>query len=97
MSKQLLLMAADLMRRAAEEFSNHGCNDYRLPPLTDEERQELADLHNLANFGTCDPEALKRKDTDDVRTAADFKVWARDDLLMTVFAAALRRMAAEPT
>ena len=31
MTKNELLIAADLLEKASEEFSNHGCNDYQLP------------------------------------------------------------------
>jgi hypothetical protein len=35
-------LAADLLRKAAEHYSCHGCNDYRLPAdWTDAERREL--------------------------------------------------------
>ena len=39
--------AADLFSRAADQFSNHGCNDYPLPD-TPENRQFLADVWRWA-------------------------------------------------
>lgn len=34
-------LIAELLRLAADEFSNHGCNDFDLSHLPDKERQSL--------------------------------------------------------
>lgn len=38
------LLAAKLLRRASDSFSNHGCNDYELPD-TPENRALVVDVH----------------------------------------------------
>ena len=42
MKDSWLKLAGELLDRASEEFSNHGCNDWDFPPLwTDKEKKEL--------------------------------------------------------
>jgi len=52
MNANLLLLAADLLDLAADEFGKHGCNDLDLPAgFTDRDLEALALLMNRANFG----------------------------------------------
>ena len=94
MTPRVLLLAAELLELAADEFPNHGCNDFRTPiDLTEADLASLADLHNLANFGTCDPAELKAKDPrgDDVVTPDRLRRYMHDWCLMQALAAGLRR------
>ncbi len=44
-----LKLAADLLRLASDEFSNHGCNDMELPDWTQDERDGLDLQMHIAN------------------------------------------------
>lgn len=94
MTPRVLLLAAELLELAADEFSNHGCNDFKTPPdLTEADLESLADLHNLANFGTCDPAELRTKDPrgDDTCTPDRLRRYMTDWTLMRALATGLRR------
>lgn len=52
MNAKWLTIAASLLRRASEDFANHGCNDWEWPPTwTEEDRRELATAIVSANSG----------------------------------------------
>lgn len=89
MSPTLLKLAAELLDMAAETFSNHGCNDFKMTGrFTEAERAEIAALLNHANYGDRGP-----RDPDDLTTPERLKDWAQDWLLMQATAHGLRLLA----
>lgn len=99
MPKRLLILAADLLRLASNEFSNHGCNDFKTPPdMTDEDLQAIADLLDMSNFKdikTKDELDQLRKDwPDDVTDVDAIRTYMTDFTLMRAMEFMLRREAA---
>lgn len=98
MTKRLLILTADLLRLASDEFSNHGCNDFKTPPdMTDEDLQDIADLLDMSNFKgitTREELAQLRKDwPDDVTSVDIIRTHMTDWLLMRAMEFMLRREA----
>lgn len=79
----LLALAHTLLSIASDKFSNHTCNDFRLPDLAPEAQQQLADLMNECRVD------------DEKEVAADFAPGCiyQDDCLMSALAVGLRAMA----
>lgn len=51
-NKRWLALAGQLLSAAAEDFSNHGCNDWKWPAdWTSDKRRELATAMVEANIG----------------------------------------------
>jgi len=99
MPKRLLILAADLLRLASNEFSNHGCNDFKTPSdMTDEDLQAIADLLDMSNFKditTAEELAQLRKDwPDDVTEIDAIRTYMTDFMLMRAMELMLRREAA---
>lgn len=98
MTKRLLILAADLLQLASNEFSNHGCNDYKTPPdMTDEDLQDIADLLDMSNFKditTREELAKIREDwPDDVTDVDSLRAYMMDWMLMRAMEFMLRREA----
>ena len=88
----LLRLAADLLDRAADEFSNHGCNDFRMTGRFDDATlAALADLLNRQNLG--EDYATRYVLDDDVQTADGLNGYATDFTLMRGMAYMLRALA----
>lgn len=52
MSPAFLRLAAHLLDRASDEFSNHGCNDLDFPEeFTPADLEALTDAYNIYNLG----------------------------------------------
>lgn len=93
-----MILAADLLRLASNEFSNHSCNDFRTPPdMTDVDLQAIADLLDMSNFRditTAEELAQLRKDwPDDVTTVDAIRAYMTDFRLMRAMEFMLRRAA----
>lgn len=78
--REWLHIAADLMSKAADEFGNHGCNDYRLP-------EWMLATDRLA----LDAWVVKRNGSLDEEPSDD--TYSSDWCLMAFFAETLREMA----
>lgn len=91
MNKALLLLAADLLDEAADEFGNHGCNDMSLPLLSDDDRKGLADLMNRSNFPSS--MAPEQWPAEDVVTSDDLRCGCADFAAMRAMAFGLREFA----
>lgn len=67
LSKAELKLIAVLLEKASDEFSNHGCNDYKIP-ATDEHKQIMLDMFQANG----DFEERKRDgEVDEVMNAKD--------------------------
>lgn len=73
---EIMRLAADLLDRAADQFSNHGCNDFKMPASL-----ETEDLKTLATYMRLTGAEV---DADDIREVAE------DWLLMRAIARHLR-------
>jgi len=73
-------LAADLLDLASDEFSNHGCNDYKLDRLLTKAEQEA--FVAFAHRWNGDPE--------ETQDSIDHLPYFQDDFAMAVCAAFLR-------
>lgn len=91
MNAKLLLLAADMLDLAADEFGNHVCNDFDLPAeFTAADRAALAALMNRSNFDDSPSETWP---ADDVRSAEDLRRGTSDFAVMRGLAFGLREAA----
>lgn len=94
MSPALLLLAADMLDKAGDEFSNHGCNDLKLPAaIKGADLDALALMINRWNFKG-DAEAMANAAPDDLETAKSLRPVTYDWMVMGALAYGLREMAA---
>lgn len=95
MTPALLLLAADLLDKAASEFGNHGCNDYDLPrSMSHADVETLADLCNRDNFQNV--RDMSKIDPKDMQTAKRLRRNAPDFVVMGALAFGLRELARRP-
>lgn len=93
MSPALMILAADLLEKAAKQFSRHGCSDYYLPKdMPSADVEALALLANRANYGGTIPATAN---PDDLQTAEQLRAHADDWILMGALAFGLKESAKE--
>lgn len=96
---RLLLLAADLLALASDEFGNHTCNDFKTPPdLTDVQLQAIADLLDESNIHRTGMTLTewRAENPDDATTVDRIRTYMTDFCLMDAMAHMLRKMAARP-
>lgn len=94
MSPTLLLLCADMLDKAGDEFGNHTCNDLRLPKgVKGADLDALATMINRWNFQAC-PTDMAKADPDDLETAKTLRPVTYDWMVMHALAFGLREMAA---
>lgn len=93
--KRLLLLAAEMLDLASDEFGNHTCIYFKTPPdLTDADLQSIADLMDEANNGTRLSLAEWRVAKPDEATTPDgIRHYMTNFALMSAMAHMLRKMA----
>lgn len=79
LTKAELALISQLLEMASDEFSNHGCNDFKLPAT--EENKALMSRMIETSFDECDQEEALQ----DIIDAKD-EIFTVDSMLMGYFA-----------
>jgi len=88
-----MLLAADMLDKAGDEFGNHGCNDLQLPKeIKGADLAALADMINRWNF-QADPSAMAKAQPDDLETPKTLRPVTYDWMVIHALAFGLREEA----
>lgn len=88
MTKAEKILAAEMLELAADQFANHGCNDYEI--VDTPELRELLILGEMAN-----DRSVSRQNAEDSITSRDGRLMTMDWLIMALLAKRLRAEVAE--